>query len=270
MKSKYSVFAAAFCLLLAGCKYGEVAHVWPSLGIERIQFCEREIATFRALVEKPVVSGAYARQQKAIDEWIAEVASFGNCSNSTVEAVLETMSAKLAENVATEKRETEGESWQMEALSYWYFDLDAQVAYADDEYLAYQVCLDEFEGWLHPLRNYNWRVWSFGRGRELSAEDIFKKESIPDVIALVKEDMAYRHDCTNFVQYAETCLIEDFEELPKNFTFDDRGIKFLFNAYEIACYAEGDIRGFVGWERLAPYVKPDLILPGSRAQKVSN
>lgn len=261
MKSMLVVFAAAFALLLAGCKYGEVAHVWPSLRVERIQFSESDPASFRALVEKPVLSGAYARQQQDIDEWTAEVASFGNCSNATVEVVLDTMSAKLAENVAAAKRETEGAPWQMEAISHWYFDLDAQIAYADAEYLAYQVCLDEFEGWLHPFRNYSWRVWSFGRGRELSAEDIFKKESIPDVIALVKEDMSYWHDCTNFVQYAETRLIEDFEALPKNFTLDERGIEFLFNAYEIACYAEGDIRGFVGWERLKPYIRPDFILP---------
>ena len=264
MKAKYCVCLVAVGLLLAGCKYGEVAHVRPSIKVERIQFCERDIASFRALVEKPVLSGAYARQQKAIDEWTAEVASFGNCSNATVEMVLDTMSAKMAENVATEMRNTEGEPWQMEALSYWYFDLDAQITYVDAEYLSYQVCLDEYEGWMHPFMNFNWRVWSFGRGRELSAEDIFKKESIPDVIALVKADMAYRHDCTNFVQYAETRLVEDFEELPKNFTLDERGIKFIFNAYEIASYAEGDIRGFVDWESLKPYIKPDFVLPGSR------
>lgn len=68
MKSMLVVFAAAFALLLAGCKYGEVAHVWPSLRVERIQFSESDPASFRALVEKPVLSGAYARQQQDIDE----------------------------------------------------------------------------------------------------------------------------------------------------------------------------------------------------------
>ena len=100
MKSILVAFAVAFALLLAGCKYGEVAHVWPSLRVERIQFSESDPASFRALVEKPVLSGARSEQQKAMDEWTSEVISFGNCSNATVEAVLDTMSAKLAEDVA--------------------------------------------------------------------------------------------------------------------------------------------------------------------------
>ena len=263
MKLMMNGFVVALALLLSGCRYGDVAEGWPSLKVERIQFGERNPAAFRVLVEKPILSGTCAQRQKAIDGWIAEVASFGfgdgNCA--TVESVLDAMKEKVAGDVAEAKRDAAGEPVLMEGISHWYFDLDAQIAYVDADYLAYQACLEEFAGWMHPFRNYSWRVWSFGRGRELSPDDIFKKESIHEVIVLVKEDMAYRHDCTNFAHYAETRLIADFRELPKNFTLDARGIEFLFNAYEIACYAEGDVRGFVSWKRLRPYVRPDFVLP---------
>lgn len=254
---------AAVAASLSGCRYGKIAAGRPSLKVERIQFGERNPAAFRVLVEKPVLSGARVQQQKAVDGWIAKAVSFGfgNGNCATVESVLDAMAEKVSGDVAEAKRNAAGEPLLTKAISYWYFDLDAQIAYADANYLAYQARLDEFKGWLHPFRNYSWRVWSFERERELSPDDVFKKESMPEVVALVKENMAYSHDCTNFVHYAETRFIEDFRALPANFTLDKRGIQFLFNAYEIACYAEGDIRGFVSWEQLRPYVRPDFTLP---------
>ena len=247
--------------VFAGCRYSDVAAAWPAMDVKRMQFAEHTPSSFRVLVERPMLSGEKAAQQGALDEWIAEVASFGKYSNVTAEVVLDNMLAGWHEVVEEQRRETEGEPWQMEALSHWYFDLQAEITFADDGYLAYQTCLDEYEGWMHPFRNFSWGVWSFSLGRPLAPEDIFRPECMPQVIALVKDDMAYDHNCTNFAQYAETRLIDDFTELPKNFTLDDRGIKFIFNAYEIACYAEGDIRGFVSWRDLLPYLRPDFTPP---------
>ena len=264
MKHKQGlVIAVAVCaaLCLVGCRYGRAtsSERFRPLRVERIQFSEREPAPFRALAERPILDGALAGQQAAVDEWIAGLILFGQYKESTVYGALSLMRGKWSEMF--EKASVQEEQTGVpKYLHHWFFDVCGRIAFVDEHYLAYKVRLDEDEGWLHPFRNYRWSVWSFEHGRELSLSDIFEAESLPAVIDLVKADMARRHGYSDFAQYSKERCIEDFTELPANFTLDEQGIEFLFNTYEIACHACGDIRGHVWWNQLDPYLRHDMKL----------
>ena len=242
--------------ILSGCRSANAvtSHFKP-LHIERTQFSVQRPAPFRALAERPVLNGTIAGQQKKLDTWLSGLLSFGKLEEPTVDAVLSTMRDKWAEMY--DKAESEG----AEYLHHWYFDVKGRIAFADSDYLAYKVRREEDEGWFHPFLNYRWSVWSFARGRGVCATDIFKRESISAVIALVKADMARNHGYNSFAEYSQERCIDDFHELPQNFTLDERGIEFLFNTYEIACHADGDIRGSADWESLAPYMREDFHPP---------
>lgn len=263
MLNRFTGCVAVICVALVPLGCGRVeekslCHFHP-LRVERIQFSERSPAPFRALAERPIFDGAKAAQQEAVDEWIAGLVLFGQYSASTIDSALSLMLDKWSDTfeMARKKEEQTGVS---RYLHHWYFDVRGRIAFVDENYLAYKVRLDEDEGWLHPFRNYRWSVWSFVHGRELSLYDIFEAESLPAVIALVKADMARRHGYSDFKEYSKERCIENFTELPVNFTLDEQGIEFLFNAYEIACHACGDIRGHVWWNQLNPYLRHDMKL----------
>lgn len=247
---------ALMTVILSGCRSADAVtpHFKP-LHIERTQFSVQRPAPFRALAERPVLDGAIAAQQEKLDTWLARLLSFGNHSEPTVDTVLSAMLNKWEEMYHAAEHEG------AEYLHHWYFDVKGRVAFADSDYLAYKVRREEDEGWFHPFLNYRWSVWSFTRGRELYVTDIFNAESIPAIIDLIKADMARRHGHNSFAEYSQERCIDDFNALPQNFTLDERGIEFLFNAYEIACYADGDIRGSAGWESLAPYMREDFHPP---------
>ena len=256
------ILTCAFLLLgtmtsmLSGCRSVDTVtpHFKP-LNVERTQFSTPSPAPFRALAERPVLDDAIAAQQEKLDTWLAGLIAFGKLNEPTVDTVLSAMLNKWEEMYHAAEHEG------AEYLHHWYFDVRGRVAFAGADYLAYKVRQEEDEGWFHPFLNYRWSVWSFARGRELRATDIFKEESLPTVIDLVKLDMARRHGNNSFEEYSHERCIEDFAELPKNFTLDERGIEFLFNAYEIACYADGDIRGSADWDSLAPYLRDDFHPP---------
>lgn len=260
---RYVIAAVSMAVAASGCRESNegAANLFPTLMVERIQFSNKNPAPFRALAERPLLDGAMAGQQGRLDRWIAGLVAFGNHDEPNVYGVLSTILEKWREQYT--KAEREG----AEYLHHWYFDTRGRIAFADATYLAYKVRLEEDEGGMHPFLTYRWSVWDFSRKRELTVDDIFKREAMSAVVDLVKSDMAWKQGYTNFTQYSSERCIEDFEELPKNFTIDERGIEFLFNAYEIACGAFGDIRGRLWWESLTSYIRSDFIPPQSATKK---
>ena len=85
-------------------------------------------------------------------------------------------------------------------------------------------------------------------GRKYKLADIVPEDRRGELLRKVREDIAIRHyEAKSYAEWRARKEIAFFDEpqLTENFYFDDRAIHFIYNQYEIACYADGIIEAIV-------------------------
>lgn len=136
---------------------------------------------------------------------------------------------------------------------------ECKVIFADENIASFLMEKTSYSGGAHP--NSTFAVGTFVRGRKdfpLRLEDIMTPEQIPQMTALIR--LALREKFGLQTDEELTEATKEFAE-PKptqNFYYDDKGLHFVYNEYEIACYAEGRIDICIQWPRpLCALERPD-------------
>ena len=85
-------------------------------------------------------------------------------------------------------------------------------------------------------------------GRKYELADIVPASRRGELLRKVREDIAIRrYGAKTYAEWRARQEITFFDEprLTENFYFDDQAIHFVYNQYEIACYADGIIEAIV-------------------------
>lgn len=110
---------------------------------------------------------------------------------------------------------------------------------------------DGFSGGAHGYNNIIYKNVDLINNKVIQLTDLFTDVNNIDWNTLLAKHI------TNKEQ--KEMLLVDKVPVNHNFYFDDKNITFVYNQYEIAAYAAGQIYISVPFSELKPYLKPDFI-----------
>ena len=134
---------------------------------------------------------------------------------------------------------------------------------AADTIIGYKGCInyivrrEEYAGGAHPSTIYNILNFDPATGNEIAFYDIFK-EGCEDILTamLIEELMNYAQVSDMDELHEKGFLFIDTEMfISQNFILGKEGITFLYNRYEIAPYAMGDIKLTINYTTLKEIMK---------------
>jgi hypothetical protein len=134
-----------------------------------------------------------------------------------------------------------------ESSMVWDASFDGEVTYQSPDLISIAINSYVNSGGAHG--NSNVTFFNFDTsGKQLRFDDLFKDKK--GLTALVK---TYFDAETkgNSISY----MFDDGFKLPANIGFNDEGVVFFYNVYEIASYADGITEFTIPFEDLGPYLK---------------
>ena len=120
----------------------------------------------------------------------------------------------------------------------WEKQCEYKVVYSDKNIVSYKIGKYGYNGGAHGW--HNTEVGTLKNGRNMKLADLPS-----EVPALWRQAVAAHFGAESFEKYIKSPNLYAVPEITENFYLDDKGIHFIYNPYEIACYAAGTIDIFV-------------------------
>lgn len=139
------------------------------------------------------------------------------------------------------------------------YSFDHQGRFLDDtpdSTLTYSAESYIYTGGAH---GYHWHTYlNFSRqtGHLITLDEVLDLSHSNDIIQLILQNLMQQFSCDNIQQLEEQGFVSISEiTLTNNFHLGSRGITFIYNPYEIACYAMGKQSVTLTYQQLEPYMK---------------
>ena len=138
-----------------------------------------------------------------------------------------------------------------------YCDITGNATLGYKGYINYTVSREEYYGGAHPNTYHNILNFDPKTGYEVAFYDIFKEGCEETLTAMLVEEL---------MRHAQASTIEELREkgylyfdsdmfISQNFLLGNDGVTFLYNRYEIAPYALGDIALTLDYKTLKDIMK---------------
>ena len=114
----------------------------------------------------------------------------------------------------------------------------------------------EFAGGAHGVGTRNYLMVDMRSHKLLTSEDIFQigsEDKLKELIWQALTDPNYEKAMTEDESSKEKIDVTD------NIYFDDDGVHFFYNVYQIGPYAAGVYDLLINWRELAPLLKPEFV-----------
>ncbi|MBO7231248.1 MAG: DUF3298 domain-containing protein [Bacteroidaceae bacterium] len=140
---------------------------------------------------------------------------------------------------------------------YNYYIANSEVERGYNGVLNYIIMWEEFTGGAHPNSYYTVLNFNPGTGEEIILSDILKENYEEPLTDMLINNLAKQLEVTNVDGIKEKgYLYQDTEMfISNNFILDNDKIVFIYNKYEIAPYALGDIMIEVTYNELKDLMK---------------
>lgn len=144
--------------------------------------------------------------------------------------------------------DVDDEPWMM---GWWYDQAGAFSGGCEARHLCtYSINYEDYTGGAHGMRGNYYYVFDTKTGAQVTEEDLFAEDC--DTEAL--EDLIYDRLLEGLDEEAWQAVYER-PSLNGNFSVDEDGITWWYNAYEIAPYVLGTLSSTLSWDELAPFLK---------------
>lgn len=120
-----------------------------------------------------------------------------------------------------------------------------------DTLLNYAIYRSSYLGGAHGMYTTAYHTYSLATGYEYSAAELFGQERMEPLTALIRKKLYEKYDATNDNELSACGFFPEYIAVTDNFKVTHEGVVFLYNPYEIACYAAGDIEVAISREELA-------------------
>ncbi len=169
------------------------------------------------------------------------------------------MAATYFSDYKTEMAEQQKDA-QGSELEAWmnYTDNSQQtVHYNDNGYVVIDFLSDTYTGGAHG--NYNSSLFCLDvlNKKQLELNDIIKIDS--NTLAGILERNLRKEYNIKAKDALSTFLFDDFIKPNNNFYFNANGIAFMYNPYEVASYAQGQIVIFIPYSDVRTYLVPAFV-----------
>lgn len=186
---------------------------------------------------------------------LPDIEATGNITNAIANAILEKDAADITtvcnEYINCAKAEyfenkPDYTAQKEKGEEYFWFnhtkEISSEVESGYKKYISYVLYFYEFEGGAHPS---SWtKVLNFDAtdGKEIVLDDIMKEGYTDILIPLIEAGIARYFEVETMADVIENAFL--FQEdiyVPQNFILSKDKITFIYNRYEIAPYAAGEI-----------------------------
>jgi len=114
--------------------------------------------------------------------------------------------------------------------------------------LAYRILVSDYSGGAHGTETEKWLNFKAGDGSLLRPETLFTESGRETLDYLLKTELqAGGHTFWNYGS-------EENPWLDKNFRLDADSVRFLYNPYEVDCYAAGQVHVALPVEKVLPLI----------------
>ena len=123
-----------------------------------------------------------------------------------------------------------------------------EIICRDADKVSYRATEYQYTGGAHGYTLVQVGTVDRKTGRKYKIADIVPESRRVELLRKVREDIAIRrYEAKSYAEWRARKGIAFFDEpqLTENFYFDDQTIHFIYNQYEIACYADGIIEAIV-------------------------
>ena len=152
-----------------------------------------------------------------------------------------------ASAAVAEFREACGDTFPSQWSAYMSVSSEAEVT---DTLLVYTIYRDEYTGGAHGMRSVECHNYSLAGGFELATGDLFDPRQAEELTRLIHSkllDMFLVEDDDGLTRVG---FFPDQIAITENFRVTNNGITFVYNPYDIACYAVGMVEVPVSNEEL--------------------
>lgn len=129
----------------------------------------------------------------------------------------------------------------------WEAKIEGTISYEDANYITISLDSYIFTGGAHGYSSNRFLNFNKQKGIELNNEDLFKNvknfSDFAEIAFRKKENIPTNQS----INYSGLMFEQDRFYLPENIGFTDDGLKLLYNVYEVASFADGNI------EMVLPY-----------------
>ena len=158
----------------------------------------------------------------------------------------------------------------LEEIPAWYnYSYELTTTFADGykDVLLFTALNYVYQGGAHPNQWENWRNFDSKTGRMIKLADVFKADSQKEVLELIQNELvkylAERTENQNLKSFKdlidEGIILEPRIFIPANFLLEADHITFLYNRYDIAPYAVGDIKIAIPYSAIKKYMQLENI-----------
>ena len=137
-----------------------------------------------------------------------------------------------------------------------YKDIKFTKLHETDRYVTYLYSQEGFAGGAHGWYAIEGQTFRKSDGRRIDY-DIFRAESLDELTELVKDNIFTQYFESDKEQFESLLTMEnnDFFPLPVNAPiFREDGVEFVYQQYEIACYAAGLPACVISYDLLEPFL----------------
>ena len=122
----------------------------------------------------------------------------------------------------------------------WESKSEYKVVYSDNEKVSYRIEMWSYTGGAHGMTNT--KAGTFRKGRKMTLADL-----PADVPGLWKQAIVKHFKAESFEKHVKSRgAFKPY--MTENFYLDDKGIHFIYDPYEIDCFAAGTIDIFVPYK----------------------
>lgn len=119
-----------------------------------------------------------------------------------------------------------------------------------DTLLCYSIYRSSYMGGAHGYYSTEYHVYSLKDGFEFTAGDFFGEEKMEALLGLIRKKLYEKYDASNDRELSDNGFFPEYLSVTDNFRVTSDGVTFLYNPYEISCYANGSIEVEISNEEL--------------------
>lgn len=131
----------------------------------------------------------------------------------------------------------------------------------NSRYAVFEIYHYMYGGGAHPIYSSSFVNFDVKQGKVLTFDDIIMSDKKDDLVAAIKDSLRGRYDADSDEQLQETSGINldaiGYALESPNFYFNDYGIVFYFNPYEIGPWAIGAVEVPVSAYAIGGIIKPE-------------
>lgn len=145
-----------------------------------------------------------------------------------------------------------------EEITPWEAKIDGKIIFEDEMLLTIQMDSYIFTGGAHGHQAKRFLNFDKKRGSELENWQLFQNRS--DFQEFAEQQFRKQEAIPAEASINDTGLMfeRDHFYLPENIGFTNKGIKLLYNPYEVASYAEGPIELTLPYKEVKPFLAISL------------